>query len=98
MCTFLPTNPYPRDSNLFFDGTLGGHHFTDGSKKVDGEECVLFQKRNLWVQYLEQRIIKTKAKRSIDEIGAMKCFIIDQVTNHNICVKESIEQKIVSIL
>ena len=41
--TFSPDNPYPQNLNLFFDGTLGGQYFSDGNKKVDGEECVQFQ-------------------------------------------------------
>ena len=96
--TLLPDNPYPQDSNLFFDGTLGGHRFTDGSKKADGKECVLFQKRNLWIKHLDQRIKKTKMKRTIGEIQTMKLFVIDNITNHNIQSKESIEQKIISML
>ena len=77
--SFSPDNPYPKESNLFFDGTLGGHRFTDGSKKVDGEECVLFQKHDLWIKQLEQRIKETNMKRTIEEIQTMKLFVIDNI-------------------
>ena len=91
-------NKYPIDSNLFFTGTIGAHRFTRCRYKNNGEECLLIQKRDLWIQYLETKIQATKNRRSTDDINSVKAFILDHIQNEIIRDKHDLQRRIVRIL
>ena len=55
-------NPYPMESNIFFDGEIGINRFINVRLKQNGEDCLLIEKRDRWAEYLQQKTDATKTK------------------------------------
>lgn len=91
-------NPYPKKSNLFFTGTIGAHRFTRCLYKDNGELCLKVQKRELWVQYLAEKVQQTKMKRSDDDVNTTKTFVLNATENYSILDKKDLHRRIIDIL
>jgi hypothetical protein len=91
-------SPYPQDSNLFFTGSLGAHRFTRCRLKEDDTDCLMVQKRDLWVHYLDEKIEATKAKRSSHYTSDTKNFISRVTQTDPIRDIKDLQTRIVQIL
>jgi hypothetical protein len=96
--THSKTTAYPQDSNLFFTGTLGAHRFTKCRFKDDGSICLMVKKRDLWVDYLGEKIEATKAKRSPQDVENATKFITNVIKNDPILDKKDLQTRIVTII
>ena len=89
---------YPTDSNLFFIGTMCQRRFTRCLYKKNNEKCLAVQKRELWVNYLLEKVELTKAKRTPELIETTRNFVMDAMTNPIIHTTEDLQNRIVDIL
>ena len=90
--------PYPRKSNLFFTGTLGNQRFTKCLYKENGEKCLAVKKRDLWVNYLSQRVAETKARRSEEAMRESTDFVIESLNRSTIKSKRDLQKRIIDII
>ena len=56
------------------------------------------QKRELWVQYLAEKVQQTKMKRSADDVNTAKTFVLNATENHSLLDKKDLERRIIDIL
>ena len=68
-------NPYPLDSNLFFDGQISKPRLMDVTKRKDGSTCCRVEQRTAWIDYLETKVPNTKSKYNENELARMKGII-----------------------
>lgn len=89
---------YPRDSNLFFAGTMYTRRFTRCLYKANNEKCIAVQKREHWVNYLLQKVEETKLKRSPDAMETSRNFVLDAMNSQIIQTTEDLQKRIVDII
>jgi len=72
--------------------------FTRCLFKRNNEKCLAVQKRELWVNYLLEKVELTKAKRTPEWIETTRNFVMDAMTNPIIHTTEDLQNLIVDIL
>ena len=53
---------YPKDSAIYWDRLVSKHSIKDVKPKKNGEVCVLFQKRDAWVEHLYDCAEETRVR------------------------------------
>ena len=91
-------NPYPTDSNLFFEGSMGVHRFTKCLYKDSGEKCVNVLRRETWVKYLDERGNETKARRTDEYIKSALSLVINTQQENVISTKADLKSRIIDII
>lgn len=70
--TVTEDNPYPSESNIFYDGEIGYNRFTKVRFKRNEEECVKIEKRDKWAQYLQQQTDATKTRLTESVLASLR--------------------------
>ena len=90
--------PYPKDSNLFFTGTMFKRRFTRCLYKKNNEKCIAVQKREHWVNYLLQKVETTKQKRTPEAMEISRNFVLNAMSTQIIHTTEDLQKRIVDII
>ena len=94
----LENNPYPTDSNLFFDGQISERRFTDCIYKDDGNICMEARKRREWVTYLLEKADITKKRGSVQACSHKEFFVKEHMNNRPITSLKDLDTRIVDML
>jgi len=96
--TVTPDNPYPLESNIFFDGQIGPTRFTHAAYKNNGEECLQVEKRDNWARYLHQKSESTKSSYDENTLSTMHDNN-ESIIHHPLTANQSeLQSKIMNIL
>ena len=91
-------NPYPNESNLFFEGSMGAHRFTRCLYKDNGEKCMNVLISESWVKYLDGRGNKTKARRTHQYIKSALSLLVNTEQENFINSKTDLKLRIIDII
>lgn len=90
--------PYPFNSNIYFDGTLGPYRFQKTLYKNNNEKCIRIQQRDAWVSLLNKKSSETM--QSIDKcsLDIMRSKIELFKRSHCITSRSDLQCRIMEII
>lgn len=90
--------PYPFNSNIYFDGSLGPYRFQKTLYKNNNEKCIHIQQRDAWVSLLNKKSAETM--QSIDKscLDTMRSKIDLFKSSHRITSKSDLQCRIMEFI
>jgi hypothetical protein len=90
--------PYPFNSNIYFDGSLGPYRFQKTLYKNNNEKCIHIQQRDAWVSLLNKKSAETM--QSIDKscLDTMRSKIDLFKSSHHITSKSDLQCRIMEFI
>lgn len=91
-------NPYPLDSNLFFDGQISRDRFLNGMYCQDGSLTKAAAKRDAWVNHLMSKAAETNRQLNDGHLQAIAALVTRATSENLIQDTNHLEERIVEML
>jgi len=96
--TVSKETPYPKDSNLFFDGQISSDRFMYGHYCQDGSRTQAAVKQEAWVNYLMQKSLETKRELNEEKIQSCRTYVSSMLNQIQIHDTNDLQERIVDMI